>query len=137
MINRHGRRPFNPINFRPKRRDDTVGDENDTKSKLPKPDFKPDFLKSKTSDETQATPTKSSISSSYDQIRAELANPESRLGPLTEKQKLELGWKKHQDPIGYRDQLQTDRRVYGNQIRQSGTSAPSKPSNFNGPRRKF
>jgi len=101
--------------------------------------YKPDFLAQKpttsTNSQPQATPTP--IASSYEHARAALANPELFGGPMTEKQTRELKWHKRQDPKGYRDEVLQNQRIYGTPLQQPNKQSPTRPTNFNGPSKRF
>lgn len=102
--------------------------------------YKPDFPGSNSASSTpQSAPVQDrrSITSSYQQARAELANPALYGGPMTEKQTRELNWQKRQDPIGYRDQMLQNQRIYGTPSPQTPRSTPTRPTNFNNPRPRF
>lgn len=77
--------------------------------------------------------------SSYQQARAALANPALYGGPMTEKQTREMNWEKRADPIGFRDKMLQDQRIYGvpPAQQQAARPAPTRPTNFNGPRGRF
>lgn len=101
--------------------------------------YKPDFLAPKPSLAAQpkAAIEERSITTSYQRARAELANPELFGGPMTEKQTRELNWQKREDPIGYRDQLLQNQRMYGSPTQPTSSAPPSRRTNFNGPGRRF
>ncbi len=103
--------------------------------------YKPDFLASKSSggvnDQTQASPDPTPITSSYQQARAALADPLQYGGPMTEKQTRELNWHKREDPIGFRDQMLQNQRIYGAPPQQPLKQLPTRPTNFNGPSKRF
>ena len=106
--------------------------------------YKPDFLaKAQPSNPQPTTPAptisgRNGTMSSYQQARAALANPALYGGPMTEKQTREMNWDKRADPIGFRDKMLQDQRIYGvPPSQQAPTAPPSRPTNFNGPSRRF
>lgn len=107
--------------------------------------YKPDFLATQrpsTPQPSTSTPTMSGRNgtmSSYQQARAALANPALYGGPMTEKQTRDMNWEKRADPIGFRDKMLQDQRIYGAppSQQQAPASPPSRPTNFNGPSRRF
>lgn len=109
-----------------------------------KAQYKPDFLSATKPATTRSTapapttPASGATTSSYQQARAALANPALYGGPMTEKQTRELNWDKRADPIGFRDKTLQDQRIYGTPpSQQAPKSTPTRPTNFNGPSRRF
>lgn len=100
--------------------------------------YKPDFLASKpaTNDAVQP-PAPTPITSSYQQARAALADPLQYGGSLTEKQTRELNWRRREDPIGFRDETLQNQRIYGPPPQQPPKQSPTRPTNFNGPSKRF
>ena len=103
--------------------------------------YKPDFLASsqpkQTTDLPQSSASPSAITTSYQQARAALADPAQYGGPMTEKQTREMNWQKREDPIGFRDQMLQNQRIYGSPPQQPPKQPPTRPANFNGPSKRF
>lgn len=107
--------------------------------------YRPDFLsKAQPANPQPSTPAptisgRNGAMSSYQQARAALANPALYGGQMTEKQTREMNWEKRADPIGFRDKMLQDQRIYGAppSQQQAPASPPSRPTNFNGPSRRF
>jgi hypothetical protein len=57
---------------------------------------------------------------------------------MTEKQRREAAWQKREDPIGTRDKLLQNQRIYGIPSPQAPPAMqPARRANFNGPRGRF